>query len=281
MPLKTRIAISEPCVEHRRKYFSFQLKQIHYTEPCEYQRASQLLVISNIQGDFQLFRRLLIQNGVINKKYHWIFGDKHLVIAGNCFGEDEMSMECLWLAYSLEDKARKHGGYVHFLLGRNEMKHLNGNWQFQQPRYAHSQKTAGKPYAILYDGNRELRRWLQTKNIIEKIGDTVISYADVRNEISSSGMSIEQLNNNVRRFYCISDRLYAEPVVDKILNDGYVYSKDYVRIQQVNSPTETEFVQYQFVEDSIMGCGYIFLRSRMVKEMDGEMDQVKALFVMH
>ena len=120
---------------------------------------------------------MLINNGIINAKYQWTFEDGRLVVLGNCF--EEKNPECLWLVYSLEEKAEKCGGRVHFIPGKKELENLNGNWSVKHPRYAiRSSKYSGR-VCVLYDGNGELYRWLRTKNLAEVIGDYLFTHGTV------------------------------------------------------------------------------------------------------
>lgn len=209
MPTRAKIAISEPGTETGRRYFSLRLKQSLSVEPTEYRDPHKLLVIRNIQGDFHVFRELLISVGIIDKKYHWIFGDGHLVITGDCLGENEIGTECLWLVYALEEKAKRKGGYVHFILGKNEINNLNGSWHRLQPRYAKSRRTSKAPYVVLYDGNSELRRWLGTKNIVEKIGSVFVSNTDINTE-APLDLPLTLINKLARQSYYRTNELRAK-----------------------------------------------------------------------
>ncbi len=43
--------------------------------------------------------------------------------------------ECLWLIYSLEEKAKAAGGYVHFILGNHEIMNMQGDFRYVQDKY--------------------------------------------------------------------------------------------------------------------------------------------------
>ena len=221
MSLKLKIALYEPCIEKSDRYFSFKLKQDHHIEPSEYRPSQKVLIISGIQGKFHNFRNVLLQNGVIDEGYRWTFGSGHLVIAGNCMGENEIGIECLWLIYALENRARVRGGYIHFILGRQELNNFHGNWQYRHPKYAHTPATFRSPYVILYDGNLELKRWLKTKNVIEKIGDLLISHADLSNDLSLLNSSPAKINSIVRQHLSKPAELSTLPIVSAVqhLND--------------------------------------------------------------
>jgi hypothetical protein len=222
MPVKVKIALCEPFRKRPDRYFSVKLKQSHCIEPTEYKKTQKLLIVNNIQGDFKFFRTFLLNAGIIDRSYNWIFSDGHLVIAGNCFSENEMGIECLWLIYALEQKAQRYGGYVHFLLGKNEIANIDGNWRYTSPQYANNPDTSKAPYVVLYDGNCELRRWIQTKNIIEKIGNVLISYVNISSEFPNLDSSLVELNSQMRKYCFRANDVHIQPLVSRILhpNEG-------------------------------------------------------------
>lgn len=159
--------------------------------------------------------RLLLVNNVIDKYLKWTFGDGHLVIVGDCFDRGRPVMECLWLIYSLEDKARKAGGFVHFILGNNEIMNMNGDWRYVHPKYAYSSDI---PYTALYAGSTELWRWLSKKNIVEKIGDILFVHAGISFEILKSNLTISEINEAVRPFYNKANYEFHDPLLNTVFD---------------------------------------------------------------
>lgn len=217
MITKARIALREPGTSESKGYFSARLKHDLHNEPAAYGKPSRLLAVSDIGGNFKAFRNLLIINKVIDNKYQWIFEDGHLVIVGDCFDKEEQMTECLWFVYALEDKAIKKGGYVHFILGNHEIMNLNGNWRYVHPKYADTIPSKDK-YAVLYDRNNELWRWLQTKNILEKIGDILFVHGGISQEINQMNLSIAEINKLARPFYTSAKESHADTRLKTILN---------------------------------------------------------------
>lgn len=186
-------------------------------EPSVYNRPKKLFVVSDIEGNFQAFCKLLLKGSVIDKYLQWTFGENHLVIVGDCFDRGEQVTECLWLIYSLEEKARKQGGYVHFILGNHEIMNLNGDWRYVHPRYAEVTRSP-ESHTALYDGNSELWRWLQTKNIIEKIGDILFVHGGISAELLNFNLSVADINNQVRPFYAHANAFFSDPLLTVIFN---------------------------------------------------------------
>lgn len=214
--LKTnKIALSIPGSETGDKYFTLRLKQ-HIDNECnEYDRQAKILVMADIEGNFKAFCKLLIENDVIDKNLRWTFDDGHLVIVGDCFDRGEQVVECLWLIYSLEERARRNGGYVHFILGNHEIMNMNGDWRYVHPKYASSSKI---PYTALYNGNNELWNWLRTKNIIEKIGSTLFVHAGIAPELLNLNLSIQEINNLSRPYYTKANEQFNDPALQTIFN---------------------------------------------------------------
>lgn len=200
--LRAKLALYEPEAPlETKRYFRVRLKDVLREECSEFERPSRLLVLSNISGNFKNFKRILLKAGVIDKRLNWIFEDGHLVILGNAIDPDERVTECLWLIYSLEGKAARSGGYVHFLLGAREIEHLNGNWRYTQPRYAENAMASSGPYTVLYDGNNELWRWICTKNIVLKIGSMLFVHGAFAGKVHRLALPAREINRLARIYY--------------------------------------------------------------------------------
>ena len=151
--------------------FTVPLRPQITNEPATYNPPEKILVLSDIEGDFENFRGLLIANHVIDNLYRWTFSKGHLVICGDLFDRGNDVAAELWLLYRLEDEAKKAGGYVHTILGNHDVMNLSGDWRYVQQKYFDHAKSMGLDYSAFYNENSELGRWLRSKNIIEKIGD--------------------------------------------------------------------------------------------------------------
>lgn len=215
MATNTKIAVSLPDTDREIQYFSVRVKQFLYSEFADYQQPGKVFVVSDIEGSFQSFCKILYKEGIISKYFQWTFEDNHLVILGDCFDRGEQVTECLWLIYSLEEKARKRGGHVHFILGNHEIMNMNGDWRYRHPKYA--DRKNGHATA-LYDGNNELWRWLCTKNIVEKIGDTLFVHAGIAKEIVQLGLSVDEINSLARPYYTRADETFTDPVLSLLYN---------------------------------------------------------------
>jgi hypothetical protein len=213
-----KISIGIPSIaEDEGRYFSIRLKNKLVNERPVYSHPSKVLALSDIEGNFEVLCKLLIKNKVINKYFEWIYDKGHLVIVGDCFDRGEQVVECLWLIYTLEERARRGGGYVHFILGNHEIMNLNGDWRYIHPKYAEKTKYQ-RPLTAIYDGNSELWRWLCTKNIIEKIGDVIYVHGGISEELLKLNISIEDINRKARLYYTQANNQFRDPLLSLVFN---------------------------------------------------------------
>ncbi|MEJ2880429.1 metallophosphoesterase [Pedobacter sp. GR22-6] len=187
--------------------FKVKLRQDMLTEPSEFAQPEKLFFISDVEGEFEGFRKLLISSKIIDEHYNWTFGKGHMVICGDLFDRGSNVPESIWLIYKLEQSAKAAGGYLHTILGNHDIMNLSGDLRYLQPKYLESAKLMGLDYMSLFTVNTELGRWLRTKNTIEKIGDNLCAHAGIAPQINELGLSLQQINALSRPYY---DKASAE-----------------------------------------------------------------------
>lgn len=203
------------------KYFNVSLKKTLETEPSEFEGPRKLLALSDIEGDFEAFRKLLQENKVIDTEYNWIFGDGHLVFAGDMFDRGKQVTECLWLIYALEEKARAAGGYVHFILGNHEIMNLQGNYKYVQQKYKDNAALLNRAIVELYNEDTELGRWLRTKNMVEKIGGVLFLHAGISSKLNQLPLSVGDINRLARPYYAKNKDDYNDVRLNVIMSETY------------------------------------------------------------
>lgn len=191
------------------KIFTVKLKENLQPEPAEFKMPARQLILSDIEGNFGAFSKLLFANGVIDNDFNWTFGNGHLVLIGDFVDRGEMVTEVHWLIYSLEEKAKAAGGYVHYILGNHEIMNMSGDLRYLNEKYKSSAALMNVKFETLYDEHSELGRWLRTKNIMEKIGDNLFLHAGVSAQMNQLNISIKEINKLARPFY--ADSLYTYP----------------------------------------------------------------------
>src|SRR5436190_11214693 len=194
------------------EFFQVQLKKYMENEKSEYKKVNKLFVLSDIEGNFSAFKKLLQGNGVIDSNYNWSFGEGHLVLVGDFFDRGEKVTEVLWLIYSLEEKAKAAGGYVHYILGNHEIMNLSGDLRYVQPKYLNNAAVLNEKYESMYDKNTELGRWLRTKNVVEKINNIVFTHGGISAAINRIDISVPDIDKLARPFY--ADTTYKYPNIE-------------------------------------------------------------------
>ena len=179
--------------------FTFKLHDTLPTEQDSYVMPERLLALSDIEGNFEAFKLMLLGAKVIDEKFKWTFGKGHLVLVGDYFDRGLNVTECLWLAYKLEIEALAAGGKVHFILGNHETLNLEGNTQYVRKKYLENAELINEEYKRWYDNNSELGRWLRTKNAVVKIGDYVFCHGGISPELARTGMSLSEINRLSRQ----------------------------------------------------------------------------------
>ncbi len=178
--------------------FGFLLKKEITVEKDTYTLPKKMLVVSDIEGEFNALTSLLKSGKVIDENLKWKFGDGHLVLLGDFFDRGTNVTECLWLIYKLETEAEEKGGKVHFLLGNHEIMNMKNINDFAHKKYSFSSDTLNIPYTDWYSNNSELGNWLRSKNGVELIGDFLFVHAGISKEIIKKGHSLHDINNGIR-----------------------------------------------------------------------------------
>ena len=236
--LSLTVATDEP-----GKTFSVQLKNKLENEKSEYKKVSRQLIMSDIEGNFGAFRKLLQAGGVIDTNFNWTFGEGHLVLIGDFFDRGDQVTEVLWLIYSLEEKAKAAGGYVHFVLGNHEIMNLSGDLRYVAPKYLQNAVLLNENYVGgLYGENSEIGRWLRTKNIIEKLGHILFLHGGISAGINSMDISLSKINELSRPYYPDTTYNYKDKRLNIIFGDdgpfwyrGYYQAATIVSAGQIDS----------------------------------------------
>ena len=184
--------------------FTFQLREKIKFPKTIYKQPEKLLAISDIEGNFNAFYSLLIANGVMDKQYKWTYGEGHLVLVGDFVDRGINVTQCLWLIYKLEQEAEKHGGMVHFILGNHEVMNIKGMPNYVDDKYLNlarhlsGYEDQSKAYEYLMSGQRELIKWMKSKNVIERIGTTIFVHGGLSPALKQANMSIREMNDFLR-----------------------------------------------------------------------------------
>ena len=185
-------------------YFSLQKETI--IDSSYYNMPSKMIVISDIEGNWNGFYSFLLSNKIIDKQYNWTYDDGHLVLLGDFMDRGKNVIQVLWLIYKLEQEAPKYGGKVHYILGNHEIDNFDCLLDFVDfkycaiaQRYANN-KNNRKAYHELMKNN-VLFDWLITKNIITIIGNYLFVHGGISPDLLAADLSIDSINDIGRNDY--------------------------------------------------------------------------------
>jgi len=232
------------------KTFDVKLKPKLTNEKAEYKKVSKMLILSDIEGNFGAFRKLLQGSQVIDDNFNWTFGNGDLVLVGDFVDRGNMVMEVLWLIYSLEEKAKAAGGYVHYILGNHEIMNMSNDLRYVQQRYLRHATLMNTSYMQLFGPDAEIGRWLATKNVTERIGDMLFMHAGISQYINMMNIQLKELNDLVRPYYSDTTYQYKDKRLDILYSDfgpfwyrGY-YTGQKATMAQIDSTRDIYGVRY-------------------------------------
>lgn len=201
--------------------FSFPLRSKHKVEKDHYPLAERMLVLSDIEGNFEAFKIMLKSAGVINDQLAWTYGEDRLVLVGDFFDRGLNVTEVLWLIYKLETEAEAAGGKVHFILGNHEAMNLCGEFGYVRNKYIENAQLIGEEYGLWFDNNSELGRWLRTKNAVEKIGDYVFCHGGISPQLAASDLTLTDINDIARRYIGTPYAQISDSLAQFVYNPNY------------------------------------------------------------
>jgi hypothetical protein len=181
--------------------FTVTLKSELHTDSSVFAETEKIIAFSDIEGEFEPFRKMLLANHVIDTSYEWIFGKGALVIAGDLFDRGKNVAAYIWLLYKLEDEARDKGGAVQVILGNHDIMNMSGDFRYVNSVYFKNARLLKERYANLYNKNTELGRWLRSKNVLVKIGDLLVLHGGVSPAVNAKQWTIFNINSYARTWY--------------------------------------------------------------------------------
>ena len=202
---KIRAGISTSCYYYPDSTsFAFKLKHNLQNEKSEYEKPEKIIAISDIESNYKTFRNFLIGNKVIDEKLNWIFGKGHLVLNGDFIDRSYFTTQVLWFIYKLEQEAMENGGKVHFILGNHEIMNIQGDHRYAKNKYKTIASILELKQHQLYDTTLYLGKWLQTKNIVEKIGDYIFVHGGLSTDLADKQVELAVINRIAKANYQIA-----------------------------------------------------------------------------
>ena len=202
--------------------FSFSLRKEYDLERSSYPMPKKLIVIADIEGNFNGFLSFLVGNKVVDLNLNWIFESNHLLLCGDLIDRGIYATQVLWLVYKLEQEAAEKGGKVHLILGNHEIMNFQGNVRYNHEKYIKvaleisGKERPDRAVQFMFSDKTELGKWLRTKNVIKKIGDYIFVHAGLHPEILEYDLNLEEINEQTRASW--DTHLYTDEKVDEVAN---------------------------------------------------------------
>lgn len=197
--------------------------------PIEVQRAAsqdtqwafdgvrRVAALSDIHGQYDVVRRLLHAQGVIDNRDRWAWGDGHLVVAGDVFDRGPQVNEVLWLLYGLQQQALAANGRVHVLLGNHEAMVLYDDLRYVHPRYPAIAGHLGMAHGALYGADTVLGQWLRGLPAIVRIDGSLFVHGGLSEAFVALDLGIDATNAKFRGSLGLPrDQVRADPVLDAL-----------------------------------------------------------------
>ena len=159
-----------------------------------------IAVVSDIHGQFDVIRKVLLSHGIIDEDLHWTFGKGHFVVVGDVFDRGGQVTEALWLIHNLQQEAKAAGGRVHFLLGNHETMVMDRDVRYVNKRYMLTSGLLQIPYYDLYGPSSYLGQWLRSLPLTIRINDMVFVHGGFSKDLLREVKGLKNINNLYHKY---------------------------------------------------------------------------------
>lgn len=195
-----------------------------------YTGAERIVVMSDVHGQYELMRKLLLASGVIDTLNNWALGQGHLVVIGDNMDRGDQVLPILWLFFKLEQQALSAGGRLHLLLGNHELMVLNGDLRYLHRKYTYTGGVLQTPYQQLFAAGSVLGDWIAQHQVAVSINQRLFLHAGISPEVLDLKLSLDDLNTAFRERILRQpeDTIYADPVLALLYGEeGPVWYRGY------------------------------------------------------
>ncbi|CAM1365012.1 conserved protein of unknown function [Tenacibaculum soleae] len=221
----------------------------------EYTGNFKIGAVSDIHGQYDTFIKLLRNNGVINKKNKWTFGNGHFIVAGDMFDKGSQVTEVLWFLYNLEKKAEAKGGKLHVLLGNHDVMVLNGNLRSVHPKYKEVGKILEKPFNTLFNKGTVLGDWLRTRPVLIKVNDILFTHGGLHPELITKDLSMKDINSQFKKQLVESELSEKRNKIGNYLHrgNGPIYYRGYFQGKIATTQQIDDLLAYFNIKNIVVG----------------------------
>ena len=231
-PNDTTIARKDATVFERDSLPVVNLRSLAFptAQTSTYTGIERIVVISDVHGQYELMRELLLASGVIDTLNNWALGQGHLVVIGDNMDRGEQVLPILWLFFKLEQQALAQGGRLHLLIGNHELMVLNGDLRYLNRKYNYTAGALQTPYPQLFAAGSVLGDWIAQHQVTVSINQYLFLHAGISPEVLGLNLSLDDLNAVFRERILRQpeDTINADPVL-KLLSgeEGPLWYRGY------------------------------------------------------
>jgi hypothetical protein len=139
-----------------------------------------VFVVGDVHGEYDNLVALLRNVGLVDERLRWTGGRAHLVLLGDLMDRGPDVTPVLWLAYRLEEEARRARGRVHVVLGNHEILVMMDDLRYVAAREEMLAHRHAATYSAMFDPRASvLGRWLATKPAVLRINDVLYAHGGV------------------------------------------------------------------------------------------------------
>ena len=158
----------------------------------------KMLVISDVEGEYDSMFAFLRGNEVVDEAGRWQFGKGHLVTVGDMVDRGDQQTEVLWMLWRLQREAEQAGGKVHYLLGNHEVMQMAGDVRYLENSYKVTAQKFGIPPEGLLGADTEIGRWLRSCNSLLRIGPFFFVHAGISPAVGAAKLDLDAVNADLR-----------------------------------------------------------------------------------
>lgn len=188
-------------------------------------------VLSDVHGQFETLAALLMEHGVIDSQYNWVYGNGHLVMLGDIFDRGLGVIKIFWLLYKLQAQAEAAEGRVHCLLGNHEFMIMRNSWRYLEQSYKDFAQRLNLGYNDLFSKSWVLGSWMQSWPTMLRINDNLFVHGGLSATFLAKKLSMQTVNDLARASFGIErEAVFAHPEYGCIHNlEGPFWYRGYFK----------------------------------------------------
>lgn len=191
------IAKSEATIFDRPSLPKVDLRKLEFKtdDQVVFNEVEKVIALSDVHGQFNILKKLLLTNEVIDENLNWNFGKGHLVIVGDNLDRGNQVIEILWFLFFLQQEAESAGGKVQVLLGNHEIMVLQGDIRYINKKYYYTSAIFKSQYYHFFRKGSILGDWIASHKVLTSINKNLFVHGGVSDAVLDQKLTLEEINN--------------------------------------------------------------------------------------